>query len=153
MGSAVAALVHAAVAGLYGFLHILFGNVKLSWSDLFGAVGIFWDGADKAFHWVGQSLYKLWKVWIPQELHWIAVHLLDPLLKLVSWVAHQGTTMWFYFTHPASLVDLIFEYLIVKLEATAWATTKKLGSFLLSLIVHHLDQFVSLIEDILDAVF
>lgn len=149
--SAVRAWVHTIVAGLYSFLHSIFGEVGNAWDDFLkdvrafkAGIGLFIDEAAGLFH-------HLIKVWIPHFTRWVTKHILDPLLGALRWIDQKGQTVWHYFTHPATLVDLIFEYIIAKLEHTAVATSRKLGRFFLSLFIHHAKELLKLIEDIVDA--
>jgi len=151
--STTAAWVHDLIAGLYGFLHTIFGNVIHAWDDFYdsakaAAQGI-WHFADE----VGQAFYYLWHIWWPEFRHWIYVNILEPLYHAVDWIAHEGAVLWYYLTHPAKYVDLIWDYLLAKFETTIEDTSKKLGSFILSWIIHNLDDFVQLVEDVIDAVF
>ena len=88
---------------------------------------------------------------------WVVTDVFDPLLRSLTaawhWITHEGSLVYHYITHPADLVDLVWDALISKLEAEAWNIAGKLGSFALSLVVRNLSRFVSLLEDILNAVF
>lgn len=92
------------------------------------------------------------------DLHRFVVNdVYDPLFKSLTgawhWITHEGALVFFYITHAPQLVDLFWDALIAKLEAEAWNIAQKLGSFALSLVVRNLGRFVSLVEDILNAVF
>lgn len=88
---------------------------------------------------------------------WVITDIWDPIWKILTqawdWVTGKGETLWHYLTHPADLVDLLWDALLAKIEAEAWTAGELLGKFFLSLIVHNLQRIATLIEDILDAVF
>lgn len=89
-------------------------------------------------------------------LLWVLVHVLLFLLRIlrivVSWVSHEGAMMLHYFTHLDEFALLLFWHIVTTLEALAWDAGKRLGTFFLSLIVHHVVRFATLIESIIDAV-
>lgn len=95
--------------------------------------------------------------WLDDLRHWVVLDIWDPIWRTLSpawtWITHEGTALWHYLTHPADLVDLLWNFLLVKIEKEAWTAGKLLGRFFLSLIVHNLRTFVLLLEDIVDSVF
>ncbi len=188
--------VHDLVNGLYGFLHMIFGDVGTAWRTFEGTALSFWHGATRFVDNVVAAFYHLFRLIIPAIIreyrklftqaenfiksvysyvvgrvlylvHLIA-HSIDNLWQLVlrdvwrpllssitkawHWITHEGSIVWFYITHPEKLVDLVWDYLIAKLEREAWRTADLLGRFLIALIVRNLRHFVLLIEDILDAI-
>lgn len=78
--------------------------------------------------------------------------LLASLTDAWHWITHEGATAWAYISNPVKLVDLIWTFLLAKIEAEAWNIGSLLGKFFLSLIIHNLKRVALLIEDILDAV-
>lgn len=89
-------------------------------------------------------------------LAWVILHVLLFLFKIltsaVSWIAGQGSTMWHYFSHLDEFALLLFWHIITTLETLAWDAGKRLGTFFLSLIIHNVVRFATLIESIVDAV-
>lgn len=89
-------------------------------------------------------------------LLWVVVHVLlflgSILRTVVSWVSREGAMMLHYFTHLDEFALLLFWHIIMQLERLAWDAGKRLGTFFLSLIVHHVVRFATLVESIIDAV-
>lgn len=89
-------------------------------------------------------------------LVWVLIHVLAFLLRLVTrlfgWIHGIGATMWHYFTHLADFAELLIMALVAALEHHAWDIGKLLGKFFLSLIVHNVVRFATLVETIVDAV-
>lgn len=89
-------------------------------------------------------------------LLWVIVHVLlflgRILTTVVSWISHEGAMMLHYFTHLDEFALLLFWHIVTTLERLAWDAGKRLGTFFLSLIVHHVVRFATLIESIVDAV-
>lgn len=89
-------------------------------------------------------------------LLWVIVHVLlflgRILATVVSWIAHEGAMMLHYFTHLDEFALLLFWHIVTTLERLAWDAAKRLGTFFLALIVHHVVRFATLIESIVDAV-
>lgn len=89
-------------------------------------------------------------------LKWVNVHVLRYLYRLVKpavdWVAHEGASVWHYFTHPDKFAEFLFWHLVAMLERQAWNAGKRLGRFFLALIVHNVVKFATLVESIVDAV-
>jgi hypothetical protein len=151
--STIAGWVHDVVNGLYSFLHIIFGDVGKAWNDLVGYGVDFIHGVEDFGTYVGNALEHLYKVWIPDIIKWVTTEIYDPLVKAVDWIAHEGATMWHYISHPADLVDLIWDDVLAKLESDAVYTAEVLGKWFLTLIVKNADEFARMIEDIIDAIF
>ena len=88
--------------------------------------------------------------------HWVITDIWDPIWRTLSqawhWVTHEGDTLWHYLTHIGEFVDLFWDALLIKIEREAWNAGKLLGRFFISLIVHHVRMFATLIEDIVDAI-
>lgn len=79
-----------------------------------------------------------------------------PLLHLAA-DARRDIQRWawpafWYITHPDALAGLIGDALVSWLEANAWRVGRRLGTFLLALLVHNLRQVLALVEDVLSAV-
>lgn len=87
---------------------------------------------------------------------WVITDVWNPLIAWVKriwdWITKVGATMWFYFTHLPAFAGLLFWHIITSLERHAWDAAKLLGRFFLSLIVHNLVQFVTLVEDIISEI-
>lgn len=81
---------------------------------------------------------------------WRPLH--NDVTAIIDWIRKIGDVVWYYISHPAVLVDLIWDHLIFKLEAESWNVAAKLGRFGLSLVVRHVKRFALLAEDILDAI-
>jgi hypothetical protein len=150
--STIAGWVHDVVAGLYSFLHIIFGDVRGAWKDLVGASEAIYHALDEFGDETAHAFGILFRHWIPGILKWIQTDIVRPLLEAVSWIAHEGATIWHYITHPADLVLLIWDAFIARLEATAWDTAEALGKFAVALIWKNIDKFITLLEDVLDAI-
>lgn len=133
-------------------------------------IPLIFKGIDDLYHRVLQYLDDLrkWAVRLIDDLyHWTlvtfdatrkwAIHeIWDPLFKSLTtawhWLTHEGATMWHYFTHLPDFAELLFAHLIASLEKHAWDAGKLLGEFFLALIVRNLMRFVTLMEDIVDAI-
>lgn len=87
---------------------------------------------------------------------WVINSVWTPLFKSLTaawdWLTHEGATIWHYFTNLADFAELLFWHILASLEKHAWDAAKYLGQFFLALIVKNLVEFVTLIEDIIDAV-
>lgn len=149
----VASWVHDVISGIWGFLHSLFRVVISSWDRLYLRVKDFVQKIEEfgleVANWVFWWLHEFWPKW----LAWIRLHILQPLQAAWHWITHEGAVTWHYISHPADLVNLIFDPLIAKIEAEAWSVGEKLGKFLLTLIYKNVKPFAELIEDIINAVF
>lgn len=88
--------------------------------------------------------------------NWVIRDVWDPLFKSLTlawhWLTHEGAVMWHYFTHLPELAEILFWHLVASLERHAWDAGKFLGKFFLSLMVHNIRQFATLIENVIDAV-
>lgn len=82
----------------------------------------------------------------------VLMFLLKFVVRLTAWVAGIGSEMWYYFTHLIDFAELLIMFLVRSLEKHAWDIGRLLGTFFLALIVTNLVRFVTLIEDIVDAV-
>lgn len=193
---AVKALVHAAIRGLYGVLHTIFGRVFDSWHMLHDALVHDAWGELEFIRDVYNAIRNLFKIQVPRLdkritivnitinaritiinkilnkridvetaqrkaailslLAWVIKHVLLPFLAfsamVAKWLAHEGVTMWHYFTHLPEFAELLFWHIVKSLESHAWDAGKLLGEFFLALIVHNLVRFAKLVEDIIDAV-
>lgn len=100
---------------------------------------------DNAVHNYARSIYLF-----------VLIHVLGFLYNLVrtifGWINGIGATMWHYFTHLADFAELLFMFLVASLERHAWDIGALLGKFFLSLIVHNIVRFATLVESIVDAV-
>lgn len=99
-------------------------------------------------HLIAKTADDLWQL----VLRDVYRPLLASLTQAWKWITTAGALVLFYITHPDKLVDLLWLYLIAKLEREAWNVGALLGKFFLSLIVHNLRRVALLIEDILNAV-
>ena len=99
-------------------------------------------------HWVA-ALFDAFRKWVINDVWSPIWRTLTPVFR---WVTHEGATLWYFLTHPAAFVDLIWTHLLVKLEREAWNAGRLLGRFFLSLVVHNLRTFFLLIEDVIDAI-
>jgi hypothetical protein len=127
--NAVATWVHALIHGLYLFLSTIFGDVGKAWDDLVKDGELFLSAVDV----LGDTVY-------------------DSLHDLYTWVNKWGKELVGWIEHPSTLVDFLWDDLLVKIENEAWTAGEKLGKFFLSLMLHNLKRFATLLEDILDAV-
>ena len=89
-------------------------------------------------------------------LIWVVIHVLGFLYRILAsvlgWVAREGNTMWYFFTHLDEFGILLFWHIIAALEMFAWDAGRRLGTFLLSMIIHNVVRFATLVESIIDAV-
>lgn len=67
-------------------------------------------------------------------------------------LVHWGYTAWWLVTHPDALAARLGDALVSWLEANAWAVGRRLGTFLLALLTHHIRQVLMLLEDVASAV-
>lgn len=188
--------VHDLIAGLYGFLHTIFGNVVKGWEYFWNAARNLRAGLNRLADEAWQTFYHLYRFVVPTIIKWAELYfatlrkftlevwqwaertaaaliariiatardlqkwvvndIWNPIWHILTqawdWILHEGATAWHYITHPADLVDLIWENLIIKLEKESWNVGARLGRFSISLIVHNLRTFVLLVEDIIDAI-
>jgi hypothetical protein len=111
------------------------------------------------YHWAARELGVLralaWS-WILDVRAWALRDIWDPLhartdqiwQDLLKW----GYTAWWYLNHPAAFVAIIGDAITDWLEANAWATGRKLGTFALALMAHNMRRLLALAEDIVTAV-
>jgi hypothetical protein len=116
------------IHGLYAFLHLIFGAVGAGWDEL------------------SRYAYDL-RVALDKFSSATARGFDD----LYHWINKEGREVFYYITHPAKLVDLIWDDILAKLEREAWTVGERLGKFFMSLILHNLKRFMLLLEDILHA--
>lgn len=141
------------INGVYGFFHTVSGLVGAAWAILFTNLK---DNVDSAIGFIKEvTHFATWliDVWWPGLWKWFMQHVVSPLDTALKWLAHEGATIWHYISHPADLVDLIWDDLIAKLETEAWVTGEKLGKFFLALLIKNLATFLKILEDVIDAVF
>jgi hypothetical protein len=151
VSSTISGWVHDVVAGLYSFLHTIFGLVGKAWDGLTRSVGDFVHSAEAFADWVASGFEHLYRYLIPGILAWIHRDILDPLLGALRWIETKGAEVYYYISHPAALVDLIWDDVIAKLESAAVSDTEKLGNWLIGLLYNHTKQLLTMIEDVLDA--
>jgi hypothetical protein len=188
--------VHDLVNGLYGFLHLIFGDVRGAWDTFASRTDDLWHSAEKFARIIATSFAILYRVLLPRIIaraeqlfgeavkyakgiydfavreidrlgrlivttadhlwHDVITDVWDPLFKSVTtalkWIGREGALVLYYITHPDKLVELIWNAILSRLEATAWDTGALLGKFFLSLVVRNLKRFALLLEDILDAI-
>lgn len=103
---------------------------------------------DSVVHWVS-NLIDVVREWVVNDVY-------NPLAKFIDqalgWIGREGATMWHYFTHLIELADLLFWHIVALLEKYAWDAARVLGQFFLSLVIRNIVQFVTLIENVIDAV-
>jgi len=103
---------------------------------------------DLVRHWTA-ALVEATRVWVVRNVWQPIWRTLTPIFH---WITHEGATLWHYLTHPAELVDLLWDHLLAKLEREAWVAGRLLGRFFLSLVVHNVRTFAILVEDIVTAI-
>jgi len=89
------------------------------------------------------------RIWVIRDIY---RPLFGSLEKAWHWIFNEGATLWYYLTHLDKFIDLIWDYLLAKIEAEAWNAGKILGKFFLSLFLHNIRRFALLLEDIIMAV-
>lgn len=103
-----------------------------------------------------QSDYNKNHSYTSSVLKWILIHVLGFLYGIlktaVSWISGAGSTMWHYFSHLDEFALLLFWHIVTSLEKLAWDAGKRLGTFFLSLILHNVVRFATLVESIVDAI-
>lgn len=146
----------ACYAKFYHILRIAIPDV-IRWADKF--IHGVWTYAINVFHWTIREFDTLRHDiahWLDNLRHWVVIDVWDPLFRSLlgawHWITHEGATLWHYLTHIAQLVDLFWDALLAKIEREAWTAGRLLGRFFMSLIVHHIHEFVILLEDIVDAI-
>ena len=152
VSSAVTGWVHAVIAGVYSFLHSIFGDVRGAWRDFVTGALLLRNALDDFGSEVARGFELLFEKWIPGIIKWVTNTVYKLALDAWHWITTDGAKIYYYITHPAALVDLIFDALLAEIENTAWDTAEKLGSFSVALIWKNLPKFLALIEDILDAI-
>jgi hypothetical protein len=128
--STVASWVHGLINGLYSFLHVIFGDVGKAWDDFWHDIDGFVTGIRHFIDSVGRAL-----------------------IDIYGWINKEGHLVYYYISNPIKLVDLVYDELLGKIEATAEDTAERLGKFALAFIYKNLKTFVTIVEDIFDAIF
>ncbi len=130
---------------LSSWISWLGGKIQHDLGTLRGILTREFQAGDAAVHGYARSIYLF-----------VLIHVLGFLYNLVrtvfGWIDGVGATMWHYFTHLADFAELLFGFLLVSFEKHAWDAGALLGKFFLSLLVHNLARFATLVEDIFDAV-
>lgn len=111
------------------------------------------------WHWTVHE-FDVVRHWVAALLaatrHWIITDIWNPIWRTLApawrWITHEGSTLWHYLTHLPAFIDLIWHYLLVKIEREAWVAGRLLGRFFLSLVVHNIKTFAVLMEDVIDAI-
>lgn len=150
--STIRGWVHDLVAGLYSFLHTIFGDVRGAWKDLVGSFEGIWHALDDFGDEVAHAFGLIFRHWIPGIIKWVTVTVWALAKKAWDWIAQEGAIIWGYISHPGTLVTLIWDSLWANVEADAWDLGDKLGSFAVALIWKNIDKFITLLEDVLDAI-
>jgi len=127
--STIANWVHALVRGLYSFLHVIFGDVGRAWDNYWREVHGFIAGA-----------------------RLFADKVIGALKDAFDWINKEGYLVYYYISHPIKLVDLVYDALLGKIESTAVDTAERLGKFFLAFILKNLKTFITVLEDIVNAV-
>lgn len=137
------------------WFHILPHIVRWAWHEIL--VGVAFTRA--VWHWTAVEFDRLRHDiahWLDDLRRWVIQDIWAPIWRTLGpawhWITHEGDTLWHYLTHPAELVDLLWDYLLAKMEREAWRAGKILGRFFLALIVHNMRTFALLLEDILNAI-
>jgi hypothetical protein len=143
-------------AKFFHILRIVIPDV-IRWADKF--IHGVWTYAINVFHYAIREFDRLRHDiahWLDNLRHWVVIDVWDPLfkslLKAWHWITHEGATLWYFLTHIEKLVDRFWNALLAKIEHEAWTAGRLLGRFFISLIFHHVRQFVILLEDILNAI-
>lgn len=140
----------------YHILKVVIPDV-VRWADKF--IHNVWTYAIDVFHWTIHALDVLRHDiahWLDLLRQWVVHDIWNPIWRTLApawkWITHEGYALWNLVTHPALLVDWIWNHLLLKIEREAFIAGKLLGRFFLSLILHNLRAFLVLIEDIIDSV-
>jgi hypothetical protein len=128
--STIASWVHALVHGLYQWITAIFGPVGRAWDDLWKTVSAFVAAHDT-----------------------FAVRVINALKAAYDWINKEGYLVYYYISHPSQLVILIIDPLLAYIEKEAVSVSEKLGTFVLTFITHNLKTVITIVEDIVDAVF
>lgn len=99
-------------------------------------------------HWTA-ALVDAARTWVVRDI-WSPIW--RTLTPVFSWVTHEGATLWHYLTHPADLINLLWDHMLAKMEHEAWTAGRLLGRFFLALVIHNVKTFAILIEDIITAI-
>jgi hypothetical protein len=143
--------VHIIVNSLYSYFHTIFGNVSGSWGELAKGISTLTTGVTDLGIWTHYALYYILKVWIPEFTKFVTQKIIDQLVSVVKWVGTEGALITYYLNNPDSLVNLIWDSVIAKLESSAAETAERLGKFFMVLITKNLGLVLKIIEDIIDA--
>jgi hypothetical protein len=127
--STVSRWVRDVVNGLWSFLFGIFGHVGHAWTD-----------------------FELWAYHYTHEALGLADQMIRVITEASHWIVHEGARLWFYLTHPDKWVLLIWDPFWAYVEHESWDLAGKLGKFFFSLFYKNMREFITLIEDILDAV-
>lgn len=122
--------VDALLSGIAGVLDTLFSDVTRAWHDFTHSIALWATEAGRYLDAVYHQLERIITYDLP----------------------HFAYTAWWWVTHTAELAEVLFWHLLALLEKYAWTAARYLGAFFLALIWHNLDEFVAVIEYVIDAV-
>lgn len=121
--------VYSLVNGLWHYLASIFSPVSAAWHD-------FTAGISR----------------IKTLLTAFGVQVVARIKDVYDWINKEGYEVYYYISHPDKLASLVIDGIVAQAEADAFATAEKLGKFFGALIYKHLDAFLKMLEDILDAI-
>jgi len=129
IGGTVIGWINGLITGVWHYLESIFAPVSAEWHEFANA----WGTIEKFFQ---------------DFLNAVHVRFTD----VIGWINKEGYEVYYYISHPDKLAGLVVEGVIATAESDAFAYGEKLGKFFAGLIKAHLKDFITMIEDILDAV-
>jgi hypothetical protein len=121
--------VHSLIHGLYSFLSLIFLPVSAAWSDFVGDINSFIDGALS-----------------------FSIQVVRHIADILDWIGKEGYEVYYYITHPSQFVLKLWDPFWAYVEHEALSLSEKLGKFFFALFYKNMRTFITIIEDILDAV-
>jgi hypothetical protein len=125
----IADWVHSALHGLYSFLSAIFLPVSVAWGDFENTILQYTSSA------IGFA-------------NQVVRHIQD----ILSWIGKEGYEVYYYISHPDKLVVLLWDSFWAYVEYEAFNLARQLGRFFFALFYKNMRTFITIVEDILDAV-
>jgi hypothetical protein len=141
------------ISTLYGWLHSLFGLVISGWDTFYNRVVQYARDFESFCSEVGAGFRYLWHVWWTDFQKYLKKYVLDPIEAAAKWIGNEGAKVWYYIDHPDKLVALIWDDLLTQIENEGDKAAEKLGTFFGKLILKNIKWLLTIVEDIVNAVF
>ena len=130
IGNDISSWVHSLIRGLYSFLSLIFGPVGAAWSYL-------WKHVINYHDWMGRTVDEIYRA----------------LRDGYDWINNEGHEVYYYITHPAQLIDRLWDPLWAKAESEIVNVAERAGKFVIAFVLKNVGTVVRIAEDIIDAVF